>query len=119
MSKEWTIEKDKYEDLEYWIAKDGKCKIEVYDFGNEVWFEGEGEGLIDVNGWVNGGCKKSNPLKWERLKKEAMLIAAAPDLLEALNSAIGLLKGHQETPKGKARYEAARAAIAKATGEEV
>lgn len=46
----------------------------------------------------------------------AALIAAAPDLLDALKAALPLLKGHQETPERKARYEAAMAAIAKAGG---
>lgn len=44
----------------------------------------------------------------------ANLVAAAPDLLAALESALSLLKGHQETPEKKARYAAAVAAIAKA-----
>lgn len=46
----------------------------------------------------------------------ARLIAAAPELLAALESAMGMLKGHRETPEREARYEFARAAIAKAKG---
>lgn len=39
------------------------------------------------------------------------------ELLEALKSAIGMLRGCQETPERVARYERARSAIAKATGK--
>jgi hypothetical protein len=38
-------------------------------------------------------------------------------LLAALESAMPMLKGHQETPEKKARYAAAVAAIAKAKGQ--
>lgn len=50
------------------------------DYGDELWFGGTGHGLICVNGWANGGCKK-NETEWEKLQAEARLIAAAPTLL--------------------------------------
>lgn len=52
-----------------------------------------------------------------KIKASARLIAAAPELLKALESAMGMVRGHQETPERIARYEFARAAIAKAKGE--
>lgn len=52
-----------------------------------------------------------------RHEQNARLISAAPELLEALQSAIGMLRGCQETPERVERYERARAAIAKATGK--
>jgi hypothetical protein len=54
-----------------------------------------------------------------RLEQEAnaRLLASAPELLAALESAMPMLKGHQETPEKKARYAAAVAAIAKAKGQ--
>lgn len=57
-----------------------------------------------------------NGVTREQAIANAALIAAAPELLAALKLALPLLKGHQETPERKARYEAAIAAIAKAGG---
>jgi hypothetical protein len=55
---------------------------------------------------------------FEELQANARLIAAAPELLEALESAIGILRGHQETPEKIERYTKATAVIAKAKGEQ-
>lgn len=52
----------------------------------------------------------------EKDMADARLIASAPDLLAALQSALPLLRGHQETPERVARYERAISAITKATG---
>jgi hypothetical protein len=47
----------------------------------------------------------------------AFLIAAAPDLLEALQSLIDMDVAYQRGPKVEDAVEVAKAAIAKATGE--
>lgn len=60
----------------------GPWKISEQDYGDELWFGGEGCGLITVNGWANGGCK-DKPKEWAKMKADARLIAAAPDLLKA------------------------------------
>lgn len=46
----------------------------------------------------------------------AHLIAAAPDLLNALILCEGFCRGHQESPQKVDRYRKVAAAIAKATG---
>lgn len=48
----------------------------------------------------------------------ARLIAAAPDLLEALTSSLELLEHHYPKPARNGQIARARAAIAKATGGE-
>lgn len=58
-----------------------------------------------------------NPELQSRQEANAHLIVAAPELLEALESAMGMIKGHQESKEKVARYEFARAAVAKAKGE--
>ena len=50
-------------------------------------------------------------------KDNARLIAAAPDLLEALRDLVGMDVAYQRGPMVKKAVEAARAAIAAATGE--
>ena len=91
------------------------------DYGDELWFGGEGCGLISVNGWSNGGCKKE--LKsWEKLKAEARLIATASELLAACKAfitydetddhdGVSMMINYDDALK------ACRAAIAKATGQ--
>lgn len=51
----------------------------------------------------------------EELAANARLIAAAPDLLAALQAVMHVLEHTQVTPSGVERYERAKAAIAKAT----
>ena len=90
----------------------GPWKITEDDYGHEHWFGGAGEGQICVNGWVNGGCKKY-PSKWRKLQANARLIAAAPELLEALK----LIANAENSALDLAYCKGiARAAIAKATG---
>lgn len=55
--------------------------------------------------------------KGSEREANARLIAAAPELLEALQSIIEIGKRNTENPKYDGYYDAARAAIAKATGE--
>lgn len=89
-------------------------KITEDDYGHEHWLGGDGEGQICVNGWVNGGCKKY-PSKWRKLQADARLIAAAPDLLEALKAIVGI-DAHSILTEAEADaiHQQARAAIAKA-----
>ena len=90
-------------------------EITEEDYGDELWFGGKGAGMIFVNGWANGGNKNvGDGSEWEALKKEAMLIAAAPDLLALLIELIDI-----EGPKpGTSTWAMkVRAAIAKAIGE--
>jgi hypothetical protein len=92
----------------------GPWYIEDSDYGDEIWLGGEGCGMIVVNGWVNGGCK-GDPSEWAKLWVDACLIAAAPDLLAALKGVLPYV----EFPNSqfKVEVDAARAAIAKATGQ--
>lgn len=61
----------------------GPWEITESDYGDEHWFGGSDFGQIEVNEWVNGGCKKY-PLEWAKLQAEARLIAASPDLYAVL-----------------------------------
>lgn len=110
----------------------GPWEIEEDDYGDELWFGGEGRGIITVNGWSNGGCKR-DPERWSNMQADARLIAAAPDLLKALRLVMscageistapdGLLEmalddGDEQTRQQANAFLVARAAIAKATGE--
>ena len=57
-------------------ATEGPWEVEEQDYGDEIWFGGDGEGLIKINGWYSGGCKKY-PEQWKQLHNEAQLIAAS------------------------------------------
>lgn len=61
--------------------------VETDDYGHEVWFGGSGDGTITIEGkettWYAGGMRKDTK-RWSEAIKEAHLIAAAPDMLEAL-----------------------------------
>ena len=91
----------------------GPWKITEDDYGHEHWFGGAGEGQICVNGWVNGGCKKY-PSKWRKLQANARLIAAAPELLEALKSLVAGIFDGPDASDAAMLVDKARAAIAKA-----
>lgn len=104
----------------------GPWLIEEDDYGDEHWFGGFDCGQITVNGWVNGGVKK-DPDEWQQLLADARLIAAAPELLEALIEVTATLSwlAHGECralhdgpimPSSMA-VKTAKAAIAKAKGE--
>lgn len=92
----------------------GPWKITEDDYGHEHWLGGDGEGQICVNGWVNGGCKKY-PSKWRKLQADARLIAAAPELLEALERIE--MAANATVCNTKWIAEHAKAAIAKATNQ--
>lgn len=54
------------------------------DYGDELWFGGQGCGLIYVGGWADGGCKQ-NAEQWKELQADAAYIAAInPQQLIAL-----------------------------------
>jgi hypothetical protein len=57
-----------------------------------------------------------NAPTYEENYANARLMAAAPDLLDALESAVKHLKGNQQVPSIKRAYETALAAISKARG---
>lgn len=63
--------------------------------------------------WINGEyvfiCKD---------EATALVHAAAPDLLAALEECVCFCRGHQETPEKRARYQRVVAAIAKARDHE-
>ena len=101
-------------------------EIREEDFGDEFDFGGDGAGTIEVNGWVNGGCKKDDPEKWAQIQKEARLIAAAPELLEAAELVLAWYEAEDDHSKEPDFYkrvsmcskseDAIRAAIAKVKG---
>ena len=89
----------------------GPWKITEDDYGHEHWFGGYGEGQFVVNGWVNGGCKK-DPSEWRKLQADARLIAAAPELLKALELCINAMFPGCPDEEWSIAYEKACAAIA-------
>lgn len=94
----------------------GPWTAEYSTYGDEIWFGGEGPGMwtIDAPGVYMSGCEGS-----ATAKADARLIAAAPDLLAALETLMGLIE--MTGPRCISDYahpiSAARAAIAKAKGE--
>ena len=94
------------------------------DYGEELWFGGDGCGLLYVNGWANGGCKNSDPAEWATLKREALLMAQAPALLVIAKSVAGI--GLHVVPAGEhaclcsqcERVQEARRVVFAATGEQ-
>lgn len=81
--------------------------------------------IRDARGLLKGEKESaSHPLHDAEVESNARLIAAAPELLEALGTAIGLITKHGLAvtladlhPMDYARLERARAAITRATGE--
>lgn len=59
----------------------GPWEVSEDDYGDELWFGGDGKGLVSVNGFSNGGCK-DRPEEWQQLLADARLMAAAPELLD-------------------------------------
>ncbi len=83
----------------------GPWAAEYSTYGEEIWFGGEGPGMwtIDAPGAYLSGCEGS-----ATAEADARLIAAAPDLLAALQDLLVIRSGRT--------CKAARAAIAKAKG---
>lgn len=90
-------------------------QIEESDYGDELWFGGDGCGLISVGEWYAGGCKSSRPQDWSELKRQTNLIAAAPDLLEALEHVESMLTADSSEDID---YRKVVKAIAKARGKQ-
>lgn len=88
-----------------WTTQDCAEGIQVYGP------EGLGEKVALVNG-------ASEYRSWERVKANARLIAAAPDMLAALGKIARIAEGRDFAPFSNIEKEA-RAAIAKAEGLEV
>jgi hypothetical protein len=88
-------------------------EIKVDDYGDEVWYGGDGCGMITVNGWTNGGYKKDDPEKWAKLLDEANLIAEVPNMLAALEE-VTKADGFNAIEALKKAQSIARAAIKKA-----
>jgi len=51
-------------------------EISEYDYGEECWLGGEGQGMITVGDWISGGCKP-DAKQWAILQKEAQIISKA------------------------------------------
>lgn len=64
----------------------------------------------------NGGDSYPVPFQGAEADANARLIAAAPDMLEALRDALELLERHYPKPARSGQIARARAAIAKAEG---
>jgi len=110
----------------------GPWKLEPYDSclaGEDFQWGGIWAGPVMLDG-INYGQPPHTPIKpetLERMEADARLIAAAPDLLEALQEATSALEWRWERVANRAApvhetaiqeaYNQARAAIAKATGE--
>lgn len=78
------------------------------------WDENNGRVFRGNSGSI---CILTDQHSFVEYRANARLIAAAPELLEALQSIIEIGKRNTENPKYDGYYDAARAAIAKATGE--
>ena len=87
-----------------WIA-------EFSDYGEEIWFGGYGAGMwtVEPPGAYLDGLSAAN----------ARLIAAAPDLLAALEQCLPIIDAYRRAALGDGDIAAhnARVAIAKAKGE--
>lgn len=69
-----------------------------------------------VDGPYVADCNASAAIDWRTKEANARLIAAAPELLQALSGCVEHME--HSTPQGQAAYEAALAVITKATGGE-
>ena len=84
------------------------------------WFVTEGGQYIEASRYEHGGRQivgkpqGDNPEQWNA---NARLIAAAPELLEALQSVVAWMDAPDESAFSDTQLDCVRAAIAKATGE--
>lgn len=78
--------------------------------------------VLDGGSYGQKSCLPIEPAQLDRLMADARLIAAAPELLEALRLSLAWLPAAADHPSATVAVyeaqEAARAAIAKATGEQ-
>ena len=110
-----------------WISGeyDDSCGYDCMTGGISIGPRGNGPVHLDGANYGQERCKAIKPEALERMEADAILIAAAPDLLEALKMAAQQLEtdaifmslsGASGNHQAEAAL-AARAAIAKATGE--
>lgn len=64
----------------------GPWEKEFDDYGEEIWFGGEGRGYWTIGPALLGG-EGPSPEGLARMEADAMLIQAAPDMLQALHAA--------------------------------
>lgn len=80
----------------------------------------QGDTYVTVNSLIIAHCKQAGNTTLEEAQANARLIAAAPELLEALEDLIGYAEhrfGDNDYYKNHGCMNKARAAIAKARGE--
>ena len=92
----------------------GPWVAEYDEYGDEIWFGGRGCGTWTIGPAYIGGDGLTQEGQ-ERMAADARLIAAAPELLEALDNLLKVIDGEGGTKPNAC--EMARAAIAKAIGE--
>lgn len=104
----------------------GPWVVGSYDFlDQQVYIDApSGDPDLGYKSWdgvaIAYGCEESPSKGLEKAKANAMLIAAAPELLEALEMCISSMESllSDFNPFDQAAYDKALAAIAKAKGEE-
>ena len=90
--------------------------IKVTDYGSEIYFGGEGQGLIVLDrNWHAGGLRDI-PNAWDKLIAQAKLFSAAPDLLSAL---LAITNSGPDAIPIKEAFEMAHRAIERARGDKV
>lgn len=86
------------------------------DYGDELWFGGDGCGLISVGDWSAGGVKKDYPDDWELLQKQAKLISAAQVMFDALESVKAWMSTQDADQSGIDAWVKINKALASARG---
>jgi len=97
----------------------GPWTILFEDYGDEIWFGGEGCGMWLVGPAIMGGGA-SNPATKAQTDADASLISAAPDMFGALQALRAIIHDdltHERQRQHGEAIAAADAAIAKAKGD--
>ena len=98
----------------------GPWEAEYSDYGEEIWYGGEGAGVWSIKGPKEcylAGMGDESADEQERAAANARLIAAAPDLLSACEEIVALADDAGEVPVWVDAIDMARTAIAKARGD--